>query len=330
MKHNKEYYQKKKEKGLVSIIVPVYNVEKYVTAALETIINQTYKNIEIICVNDGSTDDSLNILKKFEQRDERIIIFTQENKGLSGARNSGLKLAKGEYTYFFDSDDLLETDAIETCVKFMEEKSLDLINFQAYTFSEGVAKEKFYPYETKIPETTVLDISDFLREVPIPASPVWLFFYRSSFLEKNDLTFYEGILREDSIFTVQVLAKIDKIGFLKRHFFHRRIRPNSIMTDLSSKNRKKMIDSLQIVLHELNELKEDNTLSISTKKYIERKIVDVYLQLSKYYKSPFSMKKFKVGFQYGISLKEQMIVQLKVFKHHLKKHKRKGKLERMF
>ena len=96
------------EKVMISVIVPVYNVENYLGKCLDSLINQTYKDIEIICINDGSTDNSLNILREYEQMDSRIIIIDQKNGGLSNARNIGLKEAAGEYIMFVDSDDWID------------------------------------------------------------------------------------------------------------------------------------------------------------------------------------------------------------------------------
>ena len=92
----------------VSVIVPIFNCEEYLSDCLDSLIHQTLKEIEIICVNDGSTDDSLKILESFASRDRRITYFSQSNQGLSAARNAGVRLAKGEYLYFIDADDVSE------------------------------------------------------------------------------------------------------------------------------------------------------------------------------------------------------------------------------
>ena len=97
----------------ISVIIPVYNVENYLEESLDSIINQTFTDLEIICVNDGSTDNSPSILNNYANKDSRINIINQENKGLSAARNSGLDVATGDYIYFFDSDDILELTALE-------------------------------------------------------------------------------------------------------------------------------------------------------------------------------------------------------------------------
>lgn len=126
----------------VSVIIPVYNTEPYLYECLNSIINQTLKDIEIICVNDGSTDSSLNILEKYAEYDSRIVIFSQENKGQSVARNVGLSAASGEYVYFMDSDDVLSLNAMETLFNHATKDKTDIIYFGADVFYESEELKK--------------------------------------------------------------------------------------------------------------------------------------------------------------------------------------------
>ena len=103
----------------VSIIVPIYNTEKYIKECLLSLLNQTYKNIEIICIDDGSTDDSLSIVEKYAKLDKRIVILTQKHKGVSAARNMGLKAMTGNYVMSCDSDDFFRLDAVALCIKML-------------------------------------------------------------------------------------------------------------------------------------------------------------------------------------------------------------------
>jgi len=114
---------------LITVIIPVYNVSKYLKQCLDSIINQTYKNLEIILVNDGSTDNSLAICEDYQQLDSRIIVVTQVNKGLAGARNTGIEKATGMYLMFVDSDDWMELNAIETAFSYMNEVDLVCFSF---------------------------------------------------------------------------------------------------------------------------------------------------------------------------------------------------------
>ena len=117
-------------KPLISVIIPVYNSELYLKECLDSVINQTYKKIEIICVDDGSTDHSLDILNFYQKKDSRIKVFTQENSGPSAARNKALDMAKGDYISFVDSDDFLKPDTYSTLIEYAtQERSWDLIIF---------------------------------------------------------------------------------------------------------------------------------------------------------------------------------------------------------
>ena len=106
----------------VSIIVPIFNKERFLKDCLDSLINQTYKNIEIICINDGSTDHSLDILRDYADKDDRLIIISQENKGAGNARNTGIKIATGRYLQFLDADDFFELDMLEDMIKQADEK----------------------------------------------------------------------------------------------------------------------------------------------------------------------------------------------------------------
>ena len=112
----------------LSIIIPCYNVEKYIEECLESVCNDRDADIEVICVNDGSTDGTLDILEQWKQKDARVIVINQENKGVSVARNQGLHIAKGKFIYFLDSDDKVKDVAIlEKCCEKMQEDQLDIL-----------------------------------------------------------------------------------------------------------------------------------------------------------------------------------------------------------
>ena len=132
----------------VSVIIPVYNTEKYVRQAVESILLQTLKDIEIIIVNDGSTDGSMTILEELAAQDERVKLFSQENQGLSVTRNVGLSHSTGEYVYFMDSDDLLVSDTLLKCYVKCKEENLDFVFFDAESFNdEGTLPEGVFDYK---------------------------------------------------------------------------------------------------------------------------------------------------------------------------------------
>ena len=217
----------------VSVIIPVYNVEKYLRECLDSVCSQTLEDIEIICVNDGSSDGSMDILKEYESNDSRISIISQENKGLSAARNSGLDKASGDYVYFIDSDDYIELDALEKLYNICKEKSLDCVIFKLINFDDDT-KEKF---QTKYYDMEFLrdavgdnvfsneDISKdiFHIAVSIPGK-----FFRRDLIE--DMRFEEGLIFEDNPFFVEVLLKSKRLLFLDEYLYNRRVRQDSIIT----------------------------------------------------------------------------------------------------
>ena len=112
---------------LVSIVIPVYNVENFVKDTLSSVCNQTYKNIEIICVDDGSTDNSLSVLNFYSEKDKRIKVLSQSNSGVSAARNNGIRAAEGEYICFLDSDDFMHPQNVELQVKAITDSGADIV-----------------------------------------------------------------------------------------------------------------------------------------------------------------------------------------------------------
>ena len=146
-----------KEKPLISVIVPIYKVEKYLNKCVKSIINQTYKNLEIILVDDGSPDNCGKICDKLAERDDRIRIIHKKNGGLSSARNAGIEIANGEYIGFVDSDDYIDNDMFETLYNNIKDNNADLsiIGYQIETIDNKVIKyfeleEKIYEYESLI------------------------------------------------------------------------------------------------------------------------------------------------------------------------------------
>ena len=134
----------------LSIIIPCYNVEKYIEECLESVCNDLDADIEVICVNDGSTDGTLDILEQWKQKDARVIVINQENKGVSVARNQGLHIAKGKFIYFLDSDDKVKDVAIlEKCCEKMQEDQLDILIGAGRSFFETEEFYKKYSYYEK-------------------------------------------------------------------------------------------------------------------------------------------------------------------------------------
>ena len=124
-------------KPKVSVIIPIYNVQNFLIDCLDSIVKQSLKEIEIICVNDGSTDDSLSLLLNYSKIDNRIMIIDQRNRGLSEARNTGIKFSNGEFIYFVDSNDLLRLNALYELYEYSKKYNLDIIYFQSIEFKNN-------------------------------------------------------------------------------------------------------------------------------------------------------------------------------------------------
>lgn len=217
----------------LSIIVPIYNVEDY----LEECLNSVYPlsiSKEIILVNDGSTDNSLKIAEKYKNLyPNQTLLFSQENKGLSGARNTGLKNASGEYIYFLDSDDFIDTQKFEEFFNEIkiEDDEVDIIHshiYYNYINKENFSLNKeFKPINIKLVGYEFL--TDFsLKNKNIPA--VWLNIYKKDFFIKNNLKFQETLLYEDTHFSYFASLKARKIKIKNIVFYNYRQREGSIMS----------------------------------------------------------------------------------------------------
>lgn len=223
--------------ALISVIVPVYNVEKYLGECLDSLCNQTFQDIEIICVNDGSTDSSLDILESYASKDSRIKILTQQNQGPSAARNNGLRNAYGKYIYFMDSDDILELDALEKLHDIAEKEDIDCVLFKLNNFYDETKEEfatDYYdmPYLKGIVDGKVFSHRDIPDDVyHLPVSPPGKLFKKDLI---EDIEFVEGVIFEDNVFFIEALFKAKRLYFLDEYLYNRRIRKNSLMT--SNKN----------------------------------------------------------------------------------------------
>lgn len=226
----------------VSVVIPVYNVEPYLAECLDSAVSQSLKDIEIICVNDGSTDGSGDILRQYAQADARITVIEQENRGLSGARNTGAESAAGEYLYFLDSDDYIRTDALQGLYEYAQAKELDLLLFDAQAFFEDASLESeyasyksYYLRSRDYPE--VMSGQRLLAEMSDSGDyrpAVWLQFIRSSYYKDVGLSFYEGILHEDNLFSFLCALQAPRAAYIARPYFQRRIRAGSIVTQPKS------------------------------------------------------------------------------------------------
>lgn len=223
---------------LVSVIIPVFNVEEYLEECINSILRQTLTDIEIICINDGSTDSSPDILKKYAEQDRRITVYSQDNCGLSAARNLGMRAARGRYTYFIDSDDWLERDALRDLYTRAEKDQLDLLLFDADAFADdpslntAVEMQKDYYIRNKCYDK-IYKGADILNEMFKNndfCACVYLMLARTDFYRENNIKFIEKIFHEDEPFTFQAIASAERVAHINKRYYKRRYRQNSIIT----------------------------------------------------------------------------------------------------
>lgn len=218
----------------VSVILPVYNVGPYLDEALRSLTDQTLQDLEIIAVNDGSTDDSETILRRYQAADSRISFFNQTNQGQSVARNTALEHATGDFIYFMDSDDVINTTALEVCCNYMETTKADFIFFDGDTLQETGATPIPWDYHrTQLVEEnmryTGRDLLNLMLDKEKHNCVVWLLLIRREYLERIQLRFYPGIIHEDELFTTMLTLQSDNIFALQRCLVKHRIRKASTM-----------------------------------------------------------------------------------------------------
>lgn len=187
---------------LVSVIIPIYNVEAFLSQCLDSVIAQTYTNLEIILVNDGSPDNSAAICKEYAEKDSRIVYIKQNNAGLSAARNHGMRLAKGDYILFLDSDDYLSNDCIQCLINSAFKGYLPIIGFEIDFSDKG---EIVTPHQSYGTYSSVKDfLQDFHKYFATKSNFAWGKLYRADVIRDNKLAFSEGVsLVEDILFNIQ-------------------------------------------------------------------------------------------------------------------------------
>lgn len=222
----------------VSVIIPVYHTERYLADCLESILGQTLKEIEIICMDDGSEDGSPDLLLSYAETDSRITVYRQSNLGLSEARNRSLRHASGEYVYFMDSDDMLRPDGLKELYERSRMSELDVLYFDGRDFYDNCELKKQYPqfseYYIRAGRYPALcngaEMFRQMRSTGEYRSNVGIAFFRRKYLLERGLWFAPGILHEDNDFSFRAMLLADRAGYTGEAYFRRRIRGDSIMT----------------------------------------------------------------------------------------------------
>lgn len=239
---------------MVSVVIPIYKVEEYLRECVDSVINQTYTDLEIILVDDGSPDNCGKICDEYASKDSRVVVIHKENGGLSDARNAGLAIAHGEYTYFLDSDDYIELDAISKMLVVAEKEHADIVFFKCIEFSEDPSIPVYdidirYEYPTA-PGGEILRKRADNKEM---WHSIWLHFYRTAFLVEEGLLFEKGMLYEDTLFSGIAYARAKRVSVLNEALHHYRKRKGSIM---NVKPKKKNLSSFFTGIKGLSKEKE--------------------------------------------------------------------------
>ena len=218
----------------VSVIVPIFNTETWLEACLDSVISQTFRSIEIVLVNDGSTDRSPTIIKSYAAKDDRIVTISQPNRGVSAARNAGLKAAKGEYILFVDSDDTIRNDAVAVLYQQAVTTDADIVIGNAYYYSSDGSQTPLYQGKSMYAEQplqTGNQCFSYLMEDNIFTPLVYLYFTRRTFILKHALFFEEGIIQEDELWCIKSLIQADRVSVSLMDFCHYyyRIRQGSLI-----------------------------------------------------------------------------------------------------
>lgn len=231
-----------KNKPMISVIVPVYNVEKYIKKGIESLLAQSYQNIEIILVDDGSPDNSSAILDQYAKKDNRIKVLHQKNQGVSTARNNGIKISNGEYILFVDGDDYVRKDYVEYFYKLISKESAEMaVNYDLFSALNSIHRHHEMG-EVKSPEQIIEDI--YLGKMNVA---VWNKIYKKSFLENNNIRFDSKIwYGEGMLFNIECLSSTKKIAVGSRKVYYQVYNQNSAMRSFNMESNLCGIRSLEL------------------------------------------------------------------------------------
>lgn len=250
---------------LVSVIVPIYNVEEYLNTCVDSIINQTYKNIEIILVDDGSPDNCGKICDEYACKDSRVKVIHKKNGGLSDARNAGIDVANGEYLIFVDSDDWINKYMIERLLAFAIDKKLDIVECKFINiYSRQLVKDESNVGECKT-FSSIEALENHFNGQGLYRC-VWNKIYKKYLF--NDLRFPKGKVAEDLHTTYKLFFKASKVGLIDFHGYYYYIRNNSIMGN----------GGLNLFISTYEGIKEQNEFITKNVNELKYKINDIYFR----------------------------------------------------
>ena len=236
----------------ISVVVPVYNVEAYLDKCIDSILNQTYREFELILVDDGSTDHCPEIIDQRAAGDERIRVIHKKNGGLSDARNEGMKIARGEYVSFIDSDDFIEPEMIEKCMAKLHETGADLVIFDFYQYYQADGRKELIANVFSGDRTYSLkDTPELITSI---ANAAWNKVYRLSLFRDHGITYPWGCLYEDLGTTYRLLARAESVAFVNEPLYdYLRDRPGNITGEFNMRAYH-VLDMVKITLDDYKRL----------------------------------------------------------------------------
>lgn len=234
---------------MISVIVPIYNSEKYLPECIESILSQTHKNLELILVNDGSTDNSLNICNYYKSQDDRVVVVDKSNEGVSATRNRGIEIAVGDYIGFVDSDDYIEKNMYEVLISKLRNDKSQVCAMTSYAINS-------FNIDKRKGEKNLISGKDALKHLLLLNFPtsLWAFLYSRDVIKKHNLNNKIHFF-EDFEFNLRILSDIDKVSICNQMLYNYRINENS--TNRQSINKKRMT-CLNIYNLIIMELKKNN------------------------------------------------------------------------
>ena len=294
----------------ITVVVPVYNVEKYLSKCIDSIINQTYQNIELILVNDGSTDSSLEICRKFKN-DNRVIIIDKPNGGLSSARQAGIDKASGDYICMIDSDDYIEIDFVEKMYKKIYNDKSDICVCETRFYSDD--KEKIYGFNEDIEECVkltkdILTKKYFSLIINYYMSDSWNKIYRTSFIKESNVRFtlekkYNGT---DLLFNHRLILHAPQISILKEPLYNHQILENSRVRRKNKELQKGFMLIMSQIINETDKLKYthliDQELNYLYVKFLREAAQDVF-------NSEMSISQLMIEYKNFIDMNESYLKQ---------------------
>ena len=258
----------------VSIVVPVYNSEKTLVKCLDSILNQTYKNIEVLCINDGSIDSSLKILNEYQKKDKRIIIINQkQNRGVSYTKNHGIKKASGDYICFVDSDDYIDNKMIEKMYLFSIENKLDIVKCNYTNYIDDRKYNVSLSYKNKTILNDNKSKNEFIDKLISGEIPGYLqlIMIRSDIIKNNNIYINKNLnFLEDLLFYMELIRNSNRIGILNESLYNYINNKNGLTFSL---NNKKIESRISGIICCNNEIKKMNILNKYQEKILDTKSV---------------------------------------------------------